>query len=267
IRTLEQTVSSLHARVEGSSAMQDTEAVRALLERRLDAMAQSVQQTVGQVESKLHAVLQGTNGEGVEDALRDVNQRLAAAERRQAQTIEAISLEIKRTSETVDKRLRTVESRNDDAAASAVREELTRMSSTLEARFDEIERREAAAFDRMGLEVGRLSERLEDRVGAVEQRSAQAIEHVGEQVARMAERFRQRHDMLARDLSERMIDSEERSGARVAEAIGSIMQRLAEVEQHSAEAIAPVQKAVSSVANKLEQFESAHDAPSRELLD
>src|SRR5689334_16681400 len=111
----------------------------------------------------------------------------------------------------------------------------------------------------MGLEVGRLSERLEERVGAVEIRSAQAIEHVGEQVARMAERFNQRHDILARDLGERMIDSEERSGARVAEAIGSIMHRLAEVEQHSAEAIAPVQKAVSSVASKLDQFESAHD--------
>ncbi|MBS0385830.1 MAG: SEL1-like repeat protein [Proteobacteria bacterium] len=267
IRTLEATVSSLNARVERANTAPETEAVRALLEQRLDAMAQSVQQTVGQVESKLQAVLEGADGESVEEALHDVNQRLAAAERRQAQTIEAISLEIKRMSETVDKRLRSVEARNDDAAASAVREELTRMSATLEARFDEIERREAAAFDRMGLEVGRLSERLEERVGAVEQRSAQAIEHVGEQVARMAERFNQRHDMLARDLGERMLDSEERAGARVAEAIGSIMQRLAEVEQHSAEAIAPVQKAVSSVASKLEQFESAHDAPALEFLD
>jgi localization factor PodJL len=271
IRTLEETVSTLNARVEKSGGAPETEAVRAMLEQRLDAMAQSVQQTVGhartQLESQLHAALEGVQGEGLEEALRDVNQRLAAAERRQAQTIEAISLEIKRMSETVDKRLRSVEARNDDAAASAVREELTRMSSTLEQRFDEIERREAAGFDRMGLEVGRLSERLEERVGAVEVRSAQAIEHVGEQVARMAERFNQRHDILARDLGERMIDSEERSGARVADAIGSIMQRLSEVEQHSAEAIAPVQKAVSSVANKLEQFESAHDSVAHQLRD
>ncbi|MFZ2030729.1 MAG: hypothetical protein WAU68_10505 [Vitreimonas sp.] len=271
IRTLEETVSSLNARVEQSNAVQETEAVRAMLEQRLDAMAQSVHQTVGQarteLESQLHAALGGAQGEGLEEALRDVNQRLAAAERRQAQTIEAISLEIKRMSETVDKRLRSVEARNDDAAASAVREELTRMSTTLEQRFDEIERREAAGFDRMGLEVGRLSERLEERVGAVEIRSAQAIEHVGEQVARMAERFNQRHDILARDLGERMIDSEDRAGARVAEAIGSIMHRLAEVEQHSAEAIAPVQKAVSSVANKLEQFESAHDSTTHQMLE
>src|SRR5690606_10271874 len=73
------------------------------------------------------------------------------------------------------------------------------------------------------------------------------------------ERFNQRHELLSRELSERMIDSEERSGARVAEAIASIMQRLQEVEEHSQEAIAPVQKAVSSVASKLEQYESAKD--------
>ena len=258
IRHIEETVSSLSARFEQGGAAQETEAVRAMLEQRLDTMAQSVREEITQ---ELHAVINGE--EGVEGALTDVNKRLAAAERRQAQTIEAISIEIKRMSESVDQRLRTVESRNDDAAASAVREELTRMSSTLakrfdeiEQRFDEVERREASAFDRMGLEVGRLSERLEDRVGAVEQRSAQAIEHVGEQVARMADRFNQRQDILARELGERMLDSEERAGQRVSEAISSIMHRLAEVEEHSQEAIAPVQKAVSNVASKLEEFES-----------
>jgi len=263
IRTLEETVSSLGARIEQSAAVQETEAVRALLEQRLDTMAQSVSQMVGaarsELQSQLQAALDGVAGEGLDGALADVNRRLAAAERRQAQTIEAISLEIRRMSETVDKRLRAVESRNDDAAGAAVREELSKMAATLEARFDEIERREAAAFDRMGLEVGRLSERLEERVGAVETRSAQAIEQVGEQVARMAERFNQRQDALARDLGERMLDSEERSNARVNDAINSIMQRLAEVEEHSAEAIAPVQKAVSSVATKLQEFESGRE--------
>jgi localization factor PodJL len=259
IRTLEETVSSLGARIEQSGAVQETEAVRALLEQRLDTMAQSVRE---ELANQIQTALAG--GEGMESALADVNRRLAAAERRQAQTIEAISIEIRRMSETVDARLRAVEARNDDAAAAAVREELSRMAATLEQRFDEIERREAAAFDRMGLEVGRLSERLEERVGAVEQRSAQAIEHVGEQVARMAERFGQRQEQMARELGERMLDSEERAGHRVSEAISSIMERLAEVEAHSQEAIAPVQKAVSSVASKLERFEngrSAQDEP------
>ncbi|MBX9747536.1 MAG: hypothetical protein K2X34_11580, partial [Hyphomonadaceae bacterium] len=267
IRTLEETVSSLGARVEQGTGAVETEAVRAMLEQRLDTMAQQVSQMVGEarheLQDQLQAALQGVAGEGLEGALADVNRRLAAAERRQAQTIEAISLEIRRMSETVDKRLRAVETRNDDAAGAAVREELSRMATTLEQRFDDIERREAGAFDRMGLEIGRLSERLEERVGAVENRSAQAIEQVGEQVARMADRFNQRQDTLARELGERMLDSEERAGARVTEAINSIMHRLAEVEEHSAEAIAPVQKAVSSVASKLERIESGQEPVAR----
>ncbi|MBY0563380.1 MAG: hypothetical protein K2P58_04255 [Hyphomonadaceae bacterium] len=254
IRALEQTVSSLGAQVEQAAAAEQTEALRAMLEQRLDTMAHSVSKMVDDARTELNSQLQAADG-GFDEALTDVNRRLAAAERRQAQTIEAISLEIRRMSESVDARLRAVEARNDDAAAAAVREELTRMVATLERRFDDIERREAAGFDRMGIEVGRLSERLEERVGAIEARSAQAIEQVGEQVARVAERFAQRHDALSRELGERMIDSEERSGVRVSEAIGSIMQRLAEVEERSAEAIAPIQKAVSSVASKLEKIE------------
>lgn len=263
IRTLEETVAALNARVEHNDAAQETEALRALLESRLSQMVDDARLSLA---APLQAALE--QGGGLGEQIADVNQRLAAAERRQTQTIEAISLEIRRMSETVDKRLRTVEARNDDAAAAAVREELTRMAASLEKRFDEIESREGAAFDRMGLEVGRLSERLEDRVGAVESRSAQAIEHVGEQVARMAERFNQRQEGLARELGERMLDSEERAGARVSEAISSIMQRLAEVEVQSAEAIAPVQKAVSSVASKLDRYESGRESGlgSAELL-
>jgi localization factor PodJL len=276
IRTLEETVSSLSARVEGASATQETEALRALLESRLDEMSQSVTSMVGEARTELadqvQAALNGHETLALESALGDTNLRLAAAERRQAQTIEAISIEIKRMSETVDRRLRAVETRDEDGAASgAVREELNRMAKALEARFEEIERREAAAFDRMGLEVGRLSERLEDRVGAVEGRSAQAIEQVGEQVARMAERFNQRHEVLARDLGERMLDSEERSGARVSEAISSMMQRLGEVEERSAEAVAPVQKAMSNIASRLEGLQHDKDedfsTPSRRADD
>src|SRR5262249_28785032 len=135
IRTLEETVSSLSARVETGNTSAETEALRAMVEQRLDTMAQ---QTQSEIATQIQAAL-GGESEGLEGALLDVNRRLAAAERRQAQTIEAISMEIKRMSETVDKRLRTVEGRNDDAAGVTVREELTRMAKTLEARFDEIE--------------------------------------------------------------------------------------------------------------------------------
>jgi localization factor PodJL len=262
IRTLEETVAGVAARADATREAADTEAVRAMLESRLDDMAKSVTQMVddARIEFAGHmtTALGASEDENVDSALEDLNRRLAAAERRQAQTIEAISIEIKRMSETVDRRLRAVEGRHDSgdgAGSTALHEEIENLSKTLEARFEEIERREAAAFDRMGLEVGRISDRLEVRANAVEARSAQAIEQVGEQVARMAERFGQRQDTLQRELGERIIDSEERTGARVNEAVANMMQRLAEIDERSSEAVAPVQKAVSSVASRLEALE------------
>jgi len=268
IRTLEETVAGLDARIASqggdANAAAETEAVRTLLESRINDEAQRTEAMVQELRAELveRAAVACENGveaehvDSLEDALADVNRRLAAAERRQAQTIEAISVEIKRMSETVDRRLRAVETTQPgEVGASAVREEVSRLARALEGRFEEIERREAAAFDRMGLEVGRLSERLEDRFATVEGRSAQAIEQVGEQVARMAERFNQRQDHLARELGERVLDSEERSSARIADAISGLMHRLNEVETQSVEAVTPVARAMSTVASRLQALE------------
>ena len=72
IRTLEETVSSLGARVENADTAQETEAVRAMLEHRLDTMAQSVHQMVGEARTELagqlQAALEGVQGEGLEGA-------------------------------------------------------------------------------------------------------------------------------------------------------------------------------------------------------
>ncbi len=268
IRTLEATVAGIDARTAAQGAAPDvaaeTEAVRTLLESRINEEAQRTEAMVQELRAELveraafarEGAVEAEHVDSLEGALADVNRRLAAAERRQAQTIEAISVEIKRMSETVDRRLRAVETTQPgEVGASAVREEVSRLARALEGRFEEIERREASAFDRMGLEVGRLSERLEDRFATVESRSAQAIEQVGEQVARMAERFNQRQDHLARELGERVLDSEERSSARIADAISGLMHRLNEVETQSVEAVTPVARAMSTVASRLQALE------------
>jgi hypothetical protein len=57
--------------------------------------------------SQLQAATDGMNLNAVEAALADVNRRLANAERRQAQTIEAVSNEIRRMAEVMEKRLHT----------------------------------------------------------------------------------------------------------------------------------------------------------------
>ncbi len=262
-RSLQEAVQGVtaHSASLEDTAHESTESLRALLEERLSDMSRSVVTMVDTARAELAERINGldtTDVGAIDRAFEDINRRLAAAERRQAQTIEAISIEIKRMSETVDRRLRVVEDRQDKHSANgALREEIDALSRTLELRFEEIERREAAGFDRMGLEIGRVSERLEARADGVEQRSAHAIEQVGEQVARMAERFSVRQEAVQREMLERVLDGEERVGARVNEAVATMMQRLAEIEERSGEAVAPVQKAVENVATRLDRLEQS----------
>ncbi|TPW08550.1 MAG: localization factor PodJL [Alphaproteobacteria bacterium] len=237
----------------------ETDAFRALVEQRLDGMANSMTEIRSEIAAQIAtAGLVGSdNGPELDAALADVNRRVAAAERRQAHTIEAISIEIRRMSESVDRRLRSLETRNDDAAAVAVREEVERLSLSLDQRLTEIDHRELASAERFGAEMGRLAERFDERFDGVERRSAEAIEHVGEQVARMAERFTQRQDTMARELTERIVESEERQSSRLTDAISNLNSRLMEAEELSGSSISPVQKAMSSLAQRLQAVEDS----------
>ena len=240
-------------------AAAETDAFRSMVEARLDGMASSMTDIRSEIASQIAtaSLVGSADGPEVEAALADVNRRVAAAERRQAHTIEAISIEIRRMSESVDRRLRSLETRNDDSAAVAVREEVERLTQSLEQRLGEIDQRELASAERVGAELGRLAERFDDRFDGVERRSAEAIEHVGEQVARMAERFTQRQDVMARELTERIVESEERQTSRLADAISNLNARLSEAEELSGSSISPVQKAMSSLAERLQAVEDS----------
>lgn len=247
----------------------ETDAFRAMVEARLDGMATSMTDIRSEIASQIATagLVGSADGPEVEAALADVNRRVAAAERRQAHTIEAISIEIRRMSESVDRRLRSLETRNDDAAAVAVREEVERLSLTLDQRLSEIDHRELASAERFGAEMGRLAERFDERFDGVERRSAEAIEHVGEQVARMAERFTVRQDSMARELTERIVESEERQSSRLTDAITNLNSRLIEAEELSGTAISPVQKAMSSLAQRLQAVEDSAPGAARAAYD
>lgn len=260
LRTLENSVDAARGmRGEAEDAAhQEAAAFRTIVEQRLDTMAASMGEMVGQVRADLAAQMEsGGHGSSAETeaALADVNRRVAAAERRQAHTIEAISIEIKRMSETLDKRLRALETRNDDTVSEAMREEMAHLAQSLELRVADIEKREVAGADRFGAELGRLAERFDDRFEGIERRSADAIEHVGEQVARMAERFAHRQEQIARELSERIVESEERQSHRLGDALSGFSQNLAHADERVNASISPVQKAMTSFADRLQALE------------
>lgn len=253
----ESTANDALRRIEAAPvASGDAEALRAMMEERLEGMAASVAKVVGGMRAEIASKLEaGDTLPDIENALSEVNRRVAASERRQAQTIEAISLEILRMSESIDRRLRTLESRNDDSAAVAVREEVARLATAIEERISGIENREIAGVDRVGAEMGRLAERFDERFDGVERRSAEAIEHIGEQVARMAERQAQRQEQTTRELSERIAESEERQAQRLAETLSTVESKVGAIEERTQSALSPLQKAMSSFSERIQAIE------------
>jgi localization factor PodJL len=113
---VERSVEAAHtvqtARIDDLQAVlaRDTEALKTEVASRLSAAAAEAADQLAQARNDLSAeiatAIDAVRGEDVDAALADVNRRIAAAERRQAQTIEAVSVEIKRITEAVDKRLR-----------------------------------------------------------------------------------------------------------------------------------------------------------------
>ena len=209
-----------------SNAAAAADGVRALLERRLDAMTAQLSAMIETTRGELGARFDQIDAGALASSIGEVQRRLDSAERRQAQTIEAISIEMKRMSETIDRRLRTLEGKDDEAVMGALREEMERMAGALETRFEEIERREVAVMDRVGGEIAKLSERIEERTNSVESRSAHAIEQIGEQVARVAERFNRRQEESTADLTQRLDQSEQRVSARLTDKLAEIERRL-----------------------------------------
>ena len=242
-----------------------TAAMRQEFEAKLDTVAQDITSMISEaradIAGQIVSALGGLQPEEMKEALGDMSRRLTAAERRHTQTIEAVSIEIKRLSESMDRRLRVMEARNDDGAAVAeMREQFAAMTQTVENRLGEMETREAAAFSRMGEEVGRIAERLDMRVSNSEARSADAIEKVGEQVALMAERLSAKQDKFATEVAERIVQSEERQTGRLSQALSAISERLGAIEANPGDA-SPFANAMTAFEARLKTVEARAGIP------
>lgn len=284
IASVDENVSQLAARVSGAEA-QTGEALRALqasltsldekvaqarpqidqqeLDARFAAIAENLSHEVDDARAALAGQLAELLGElrpeEMRSALGDLSKRIAAAERRHAQTIEAVSIEIKRLNESMERRLRAVEARNDDSAAA--RDQARELADTVEQRFAQMASREIAFADHISEEVGRVGERLEHRVALSEQRGAEAISHIGEQIAVVAERLQERQDRLAADVSDRLHDSEQRQAAHLNDALHNLSGVLEEIEARAASHDSPVHNAMSAFADRLNAIETRIAAP------
>ena len=210
----------------------------------------------------LHAQTMEMVGDTVSRVTESVDQRLSATQEQQARVIEQVGQQVTRISNGFDERMTSY---NDGPSAKAetdaLREEIIRFTNTLDERLEYLETREEDTFDKVGSEVEKLADRLDRRVTESEKRSAAAIEQVGEQVAGVAQRIENRQSEALRALSAKMDGTQKRQDQRLTSALGTVSDRLERMQEQSLNAMSPVQKAISALAQRIEAIEDFSAPP------
>ena len=128
------------------------------------------------------------------------------------------------------------------------------------------EDRQTQDMDKVSSEIERIGDlvgsRMEDfganqdkRVNASEQRSAEAISQIGDQVATVASRLQARQDKALQTLAGEIDENRKRADLKLSEALSGISERLEEVQTQTAMSLSPIQKAMASLATRLEMLE------------
>ena len=210
----------------------------------------------------------GGAGGQFEKALQATEARLSAAETRQADTLARISQEVSRLARAIDRRFTDNEVRLEARFREAEQQRNhQRSQADIETRLDDVRRESSHAVRQIGEQVAKLGETLAERVSTAEERSARALEAAGERMARVVEtldangRARSEDDVL----QERISASEERTAQRIAQAMEGVHARLDAARSETADALSPVQRAMTALAERLEAIEqnALHEPPRR----
>ncbi|MFN3835562.1 MAG: peptidoglycan-binding protein [Glycocaulis sp.] len=245
-------------------------------QRRFDRLATELAEVIrdtrrefaGQIE---HLARNGGQSARFEQALQATEARLGAAETRQADTLARISQEVSRLARAIDRRF----SENEVRMEERFRDEERRRShqrdrADIESRLDEVRRESSHAVRQIGEQVARLGENLAERVSQAEQRSAAALEAAGDRMARVVETLDSNGKARSEDelLQARIAASEERTAERIAEAMKGVHERLDAARTETADALSPVQRAMTALAERLEAIEqnSLKEPPRRGLF-
>lgn len=143
-------------------------------------------------------------------------------------------------------------------------DEISTQVASLGAHIANAEQQTASAIEQVGEQVAGLSHTLDQRVDESERRSAAAIEQVGEQVATAIKHVQARQEQGQRAMTERVDASEKRQETRLSDALCNISDRLAEMQNQTATAVSPVQRAIVSLASRLESLEDFTAPPHAE---
>lgn len=235
LKALEHTFASLDERIETVAQQvnpEKAEAVRAQLEQKFEALAADLRASVDQTRSQLaNEIQQAAAGE---------NPELFG---RLGETVETLKVRL-----------------------AAGEDQIHRITSGLDARLSKVETSEGTgAIEHLSEQVNSLADHLNERVSESEQRSAAAIEQVGEQVATAISRVQARQEAAVAGIEKSLEASNERQDTRLSKALANISDRMAEMQNQTVSVMSPVQRAMASLAQRLEALEDLNAPPHAQL--
>lgn len=276
LTTLEGTFASLDQRINLISEQASPEKAQALrqeLEQRFDALAADLRVSVDQSRQHLADEIERAVAGNNPELMGALESRVNALETTETDArLEGIDHQINHLSDTLVRHVEESENRS-AAAIEKVGEQVVGLSESMTERVAEGERRNADAIELVGGKVDGLADTFTQRIADSERRSAGAIEQVGQQVATAIKHVQARQEQSQQALTEKVAGSESRQESRLSDALSNISSRLAEMQSQTATAVSPVQRAIVSLASRLEALEDfnapplAEPAPSTPLPD
>jgi len=221
IRHLEQAFQVLEGRLNGG----DVSGPEPFGGASLGGLAAELSRQVADSRNEWRQALDDSRAHSVDEALRIVEDRLGAAEKRSASAIEKLGRDVLRIAGNLNNRMTGIETASRDGL-NRMGAEMQRAVGSLEARMARGENGHAQALERLGGEIARISERLNARLADSERRTTEVLSGIGEQVG-------QQRDHAREDLIERIRQSEERTAKLLEETRARIDDRLARVQTES----------------------------------
>jgi len=204
--------------------------VRAELEARAAALAAQAEAALEsarrELDARVAAAIASVHSNSLGEGLNAALARVGVLENGQRALAQEVSVELKRWSEALDRRMRGHESR------------LTTESDALRRLVERFERLESHAVEAAGDTrdaMTRLAARIEERASAAERKAAHSLEQVGGQIVDLAERMDARQRAMLRDTTERLEAVERQAAASAAGYASQLLDRLTDLELRVAE--------------------------------
>ncbi|MEQ8557699.1 MAG: peptidoglycan-binding protein [Henriciella sp.] len=274
LQGLEQTFNRLDERIDDIAKHASPEAaaeLRSQFESRFDGLAADLRGSIETAREELAREIEQAASaaapeqmQAIEESVDSLQKRMSASEERSSRALEGMTSQVGRISSSLDRRLREVESRDPGEAVEGVRADMDKLTQEVSDRFDQFGAQNDEVIDKITDQMKSLADRFDDRVEESEQRSANAIEQVGEQVSNVAQRLQARQERAFNELKESMDSARKQQSMRLSDALSGVSDRIDRMQQQQASAMSPVQKAIASLATRLEALEDFTTPPHAE---